>query len=110
MIRRALLSVAQVAATVLVATGLAAGVALVRGGSFSSSFEQILWLFGALMLLMACFSLSPSVQESQNQLLFFRLGRLYRPGEVDSLGTTLTLALGAVGVFAVAVFVGSRSF
>lgn len=108
MIRRVLLSVAQVAAAVLVATSLAAGIALVRGGSFSSSFEPILWLFGALMLLMACSSLSPSVQESQNQLLSRRLGRLYKSGEVDLLGMTLTLALGAAGVFAVAVLIGSR--
>lgn len=70
----------------------------------------MLWLIGALMLLMALLSLSPSTQTAQDSFASLSVGRLFRRGQKPSddfgLGLTLTLALGALGVFAVAALVG----
>jgi hypothetical protein len=110
MARRALTAALEVAVAVLGGVAFAALFSLIREGSFSSHFTPMLWLTGALMLLMAFLSLSPSTQTAQDSVASLSVGRLFRGGqkstEDSTLGMTLTLALGALGVFAVAALVG----
>ena len=110
MARRALTAAIEVTVTVLAGVAFAALFSLIREGSFSSHFTAMLWLIGALILLMAFLSLSPSTQTAQNSFASLSVGRMFPGGEKPSddfgLGMTLTLALGAVGVFAVAWLAG----
>ncbi len=110
MARRALTAALEVAVAVLAGVAFAALFSLIREGSFSSHFTPMLWLTGALMLLMALLSLSPSTQTAQDSFASLSVGRLFRGGQKSTedsiLGMTLTLALGALGVFAVAALVG----
>ena len=110
MARKALTAAVEVTIAVLAGVGFAALFSLIREGSFSSHFTLMLWLVGALMLLMAFLSLSPSTQTAQDSFASLSVGRLFRGGQKPSddygLGMTLTLALGAVGVFIVAWLVG----
>ena len=111
MARRALTAAIEVTVAVLAGVAFAALFSLIREGSFSSHFTPMLWLTGALMLLMAFLSLSPSTQTAQDSFASLSVfGRLFRGGQRSTedtiLGMTLTLALGALGVFAVAAIVG----
>ena len=110
MARRVVTAILEVAVVTALGVALAALVAVFRSGSFEDAFTPVLWLIGALMLLLAFLSLSPSTQTAQDSFASLAAGGLFRRGresvETTVLGMTATLALGAVGVFVVAFLVG----
>ncbi len=104
---RALVSTAL---SVLLATALgvaaAAGLAVLRGGQFDDEFTSSLWIVGCLMLLMTISSFSPSTRHAPGEVGRAFLGRRYRGNdERGGAGFTVTLAISALGMFAIALLV-----
>jgi hypothetical protein len=108
---RALVSTtANVVIAVLVGVVASFVVAVLRGGSFGHELGSSLWIVGALMLLVALFSFSPSTRRAQDELLTVAVGSRFRARHHDEggagFGLSVILVLAAACMFGLALIYG----
>jgi hypothetical protein len=100
-------TVANLALAVAIGITAAAGLALLRGGEVGHELRVSLWAVGALMLLAAVFSFSPSNRRAPDEILGVLSGRRFAARHPDEagggLGLTVILTLASLSMFGIAI-------
>jgi hypothetical protein len=108
--RALLFTTANVVIAIVVGLVAAVAVAALRGGSFGHELGSSLWIVGALMLLVALFSFSPSTRRAQDELLAVtvgsRFGARHHEERGAGLGLSVILVVAAACMFGLALIYG----